>query len=366
MKIVDVETICVAAGKPPAAFGVLVRVTTDEGVVGYGETNSVPSVIKAIVEAPYYHEVLSGLKPLLLGENPLDVEALWARMLTGTRGYGRSGAVIHAMAAIDIALWDIRGKAANRPVHELLGPMHRDRIRVYGTHPLGASLEETARFAAQLRDRGFSAVKFGWAPLGPSAEEDEAIVRTLRRTLGDSIDLLIDAGNAWDAETAIARCQRFEPYHLYWLEEPLASDDFAGYARVTAAVPTRIAAGELLQAYGDLARLLTEGHVGVLQVDVSRVGLTEAMRVARRAAAHGIPCVNHTYALECDLLASLHFAAAAPSTLLFEYPARPNALRGLLFHDRPVPVDGVLRVPDEPGLGLHLDLEALERCRVDV
>ncbi len=364
MKIADVEAICVAGRMQSDAFGVLVRVTTDEGIVGYGETNSVPRVVKAIIEAPYYHEVLSGLKPLLLGEDPSDPEALWRKMLRGTRGYGRSGAVIHAMAAIDIALWDIRGKVVNKPIHALLGPMHRDRLRVYGTHPLGVSLEETARFAAQMLDRGFSAVKFGWSPLGPNADEDEAIVRTLRRALGDSIDLLIDAGNAWDAETTIERCTRFEPYRLYWLEEPLAPDDVAGYARVTAAAPTRIAAGELLQTYGELSRLLLEGRVGVVQVDVSRVGLTEAMRVARLADAHGVPCVNHTYALDGDLLASLHFAAAAPRTLLFEYPARPNELREALFRDRLVPVDGVVRVPDEPGLGLHLDLAALEQFRV--
>jgi L-rhamnonate dehydratase len=364
MKITDVEAICLAGRRQPDAFGVLVRVTTDEGTVGYGETNSVPRVIKAIIEAPYYHEVLSGLKPLLLGHDPSDPEALWRRMLTGTRGYGRSGAVIQAMAAIDIALWDIRGKLAGRPVHALLGPMSRDRLRVYGTHSLGTTLEETARLALQMRDRGFSAVKFGWAPLGPNAEADEAIVRTLRRTLGESVDLLIDAGNAWDAETAIERCQRFEPYRLYWLEEPLAPDDFAGYAHVTATVPTRIAAGELLQTYGELSRLVLEGRVGVIQVDVSRVGLTEAMRIAHLADAHGVPCVNHTYALDGDLLASLHFAAAAPRTLLFEYPARPNELREALFHDRVVPVNGVVRVPDGPGLGLHLDLAALERFRV--
>ena len=178
---------------------------------GYGESDSMPSVIKAVIEAPYINEWLSGLKALLIGKDPTDSEGLWTLMSRGISNYGRDGVTRHAMAAIDIALWDIKGKAAGKPVAVLLGGIKRDRVRAYATHFLGGSLEETSGYAAALVDRGFSAVKFGWHPLGPDADRDEAIVESLRRTVGASVDVLIDAGNAWDAPTAIARWNDSRP-----------------------------------------------------------------------------------------------------------------------------------------------------------
>ncbi len=153
---------------------------TDTGITGWGETDSCPSVVKAIIEAPYHHELMSGLRPLLLGQDPLDIAALWQRMHRGTSGYGRDGAVVQAMAAVDLALWDIKGKAMARPVHELprrCSTAQRSRLR----HPRARQhVGGMAAYAARLRDRGYPAVKFGWSPLGPDPDADEAIVRTLR------------------------------------------------------------------------------------------------------------------------------------------------------------------------------------------
>lgn len=365
MKIRDVETLMLQGrgqqGAYGAPYGLLVRVTTDEGLVGYGETDSMPSVVKAVVEAPYLNELMSGLKALLVGEDPLEIERLWRRMARGTTNIARDGVTLEAMAAVDLALWDIKGKALEQPVCRLLGPVHRDRVKVYASHPLGRDLGETARFAAALRDRGMPAVKFGWHPLGPDAEADEAIVRTLRQAIGEEAELLIDGGNAWDAETAIERCKRFEPYRLFWLEEPLPPYDTAQYRRLTSAVETRIAAGELAASRAELARLIAESGIGVVQVDVSRVGLTEAMRVAAVAQEHGVVCVNHTYGYDLNLAASLHFVAALPETSLFEYQATPNEIRDSLVRDRPRPVDGLLAVPQAPGLGVEIDEAALAR-----
>ena len=207
--------------------------------------------------------------------------------------------------------------------------------RAYATHFLGRSLVETSRFAASLVDAGFSAVKFGWPPLGPDADQDEAIVESLRRSVGASVDVLIDAGNAWDAPTAIERWKRFTPYDIYWLEEPLPAYDMPGYAELTAHVDGRITAGELSSSHEELGRLIEEGHVRTVQVDISRTGITQAMKVAAIAERHDAASVNHTYSLDWNLAASLHFIAAIARTELFEYPAAPNEIREALVKNRP-------------------------------
>jgi len=368
LRIANVEAIALRGkgdqGAYGAPYGLIVRVTTESGLVGYGETDSLPSVVKAVIEAPYLNEMMSGLKPLLLGFDALDIEGAWRRMARGTLNYARDGVTRQAMAAIDIALWDIRGKAEGVPVCDLLGGARRERLRVYASHPLGATLEETQAFARRLVDAGFTAVKFGWHPLGTDAGRDEAIVRALREAVGPAIDLLIDGGLAWDAATAIERCRRFEPYRLFWLEEPLAPYDFEGYAALAAAVDTPIAAGEMASSAVELRQLIERRCIDVLQVDISRVGLTEAMKVAAFAAGHGIPCVNHTYSYDLNLAASLHFAAVVAETSLFEYQATPNEIRDALVRERPKVREGWIEVPRAPGLGVVVDDATLARFSV--
>ena len=213
---------------------------------------------------------------------------------------------------------------------------------------------------APLRRR-LLCVKFGWHPLAPDPEQDAAIVRCLRDAIGAEADLLVDGGLAWDVETAVERCRRFEPYRLFWLEEPLRAYDFDGYARLARLVDTQIAAGEMASSEVELARLVETGSVDILQVDIARVGLTQAMRVAKLAAGRGIPSVNHTYSYGINLAASLHFAAAVESTSLFEYQATPNEIRDALVPDAPRPVEGMLDLPVGPGLGVHVDEAALAR-----
>jgi L-rhamnonate dehydratase len=314
-----------------------------------------PTVVQAIIEAPFLHEMMSGLKWVLLDQDPLDIEMLWARMAWATLKDSRDGATLEAMAAIDLALWDIKGKVLLKPVSELLGSARRNSIQCYATHPLGRNLEETSRFAACLCDAGFSAVKFGWHPLGADARQDEAIVRTLRQAVGPEVDLLIDDGLAWDVETSLERLKRFEPYRLFWLEEPLRPYDFRNYARLTAAGITPIAAGELAASAVELERLVEGRCVDVLQVDVSRVGLTQAMKVAAFAARHG------SYSYGINLAASLHFAAAIELTSLFEFQATPNEIRDALVPNAPKPRAGMLRLSQAPGLGVDADEEALHR-----
>jgi L-rhamnonate dehydratase len=227
----------------------------------------------------------------------------------------------------------------------------------------GRSLGETADAARRLAAQGFTAVKFGWHPLGLDAEADEAIVRTLREAIGPGRDLLIDAGMAWDAGTAIARCERFAPYRLFWLEEPLQAYDVAGYSALAAATETPIAAGEMAASYAELSRLVEAHCVDVLQVDVSRTGLTEAMRIAALAERFGVPCVNHTYSYLLNAAASLHFMAAVHETALYEHQAAPNQMRDRLDQGQLAPRDGWVTVPSGPGLGVEVDEEALQLFR---
>jgi L-alanine-DL-glutamate epimerase-like enolase superfamily enzyme len=368
MKISKIEAIPLRGrgeqGAYGAPYGMVVRIATDNGIVGYGETDSMPAVVKAVIEAPFLNEMMSGLKWVLLHQNPLDIDGLWRRMTRATLNYSRDGATLQAMAAVDLALWDIKGKALNVPVYQMLGGARRSALHCYATHHLGSTLAETAQIAGMLRDAGFSAVKFGWSPLGPNAEEDIAIVRCLRQTIGQDADLLIDGGLAWDVETALERIRRFEPYRLFWLEEPLRPYDFAGYAKLAASTATPIAAGELASSSVELSRLVEQRCVDVLQVDISRVGLSQAMQVAALAAAHGIPCVNHSYSYGINLAASLHFAAAIELTSMFEYQATPNEIREALVPNAPRPTAGVLGLPQGPGLGVEIDEEALLRFAV--
>src|SRR5262249_5103608 len=209
MKISGVEAIPLRGegeqGAYGAPFGFILRLATDSGLVGYGEADTMPWVAKAVVEAPYLNEMMSGLKWVLLDQDPLDIAGLWHRMELATLGYSRDGVTLQAMAAVDLALWDIKGKALGRPVHALLGGPRRARVRCSSTHPLGGRIAETAGFAGALRERGFQAVKFGWHPLGPDAEQDEAIVACLREAIGPETELLIDGGLAWDLDAALER-----------------------------------------------------------------------------------------------------------------------------------------------------------------
>ncbi|HXV25634.1 MAG TPA: mandelate racemase/muconate lactonizing enzyme family protein [Alphaproteobacteria bacterium] len=369
MKIRSLEALCLAGtgqqGAYGAPYGSIVRIETDDGLVGYGETDSMPNVIQAIVDAPYLNQLMSGLRALLIGQDPRETAKLWSLMCRGTTNYGRDGPTRHAMAAVDIALWDIKGKAAGKPLHALLGGAQRKELRVYASHPLGDTPEQSRDHARRLVEAGFGAIKFGWHPLGPDPALDTEIVRALRAGAGDDIDLLIDGGMAWDLPAAIDRCRRFAEYDIYWLEEPLPAYDLNSYAALNQAVDIQIAAGELASTYVELAPLIEGRAVDVLQVDLSRTGLTEAMRIAELANLNGIPCVNHTYSYDLNLAVSLHFMATIDLVSLCEYQVTPNEIRDHLIVDRPRPVDGWLAVPDGPGLGVTVDESALERFRVN-
>src|SRR6516165_3147934 len=192
----------------------VVKVYTDAGIVGIGEVDSSPLVARAIVEAPLSHKICRGLAECVLGQDPLAIEVLWRRMYEGSLFFGRQGAVIQAMSGIEIALWDIVGKATGKPVYQLLGGAFRKKLRAYASILFGDTPAETQRIGRDLVDQGFRAVKFGWGPMGQSEESDLAHVRAARRGLGNGVELMVDAGLCWDTATAIRRAKQFEEFDL--------------------------------------------------------------------------------------------------------------------------------------------------------
>jgi L-alanine-DL-glutamate epimerase-like enolase superfamily enzyme len=375
MKITDVETIHlrlpeIAEECNGTQDALLVKIQTDAGLVGIGEVDSSPTVAKAIFDAPYSHTLASGLRHLLVGEDPRDVERLWEKMYRGTIYFGRRGAAIHALSGADIALWDLLGKATGLPVYQLLGGAYRKRMRAYSSDLMPAAPKEAAARAAFLRDAGFTAFKFGWGGLGQSEAQDRALIAAVRRAVGDENDFMVDIGLCWDAATAIARARRFAEYNLGWIEEPLPPDDLEGYARLADAVDTRIAAGEEQATCYEFAELMDRGRIDVVQVDISRAGgLTEGRRIAQMAHRRNLPCIPHAYSTGVLLAASVHWVAAIPNGSLVEYTVEESplatALTGTGLLRNPVrAVEGWVTVPEGPGLGIELDEAMVARYRV--
>lgn len=342
----------------------VVRVHTDAGIVGVGEVDSSSHVARAILEAPLSHKICRGLSLCVVGEDPFEIDRLTYRMLEGSLFYGRQGAAVQAMSGIEIALWDIVGKATGQPVYKLLGGGFRTKFQAYASILFGDTPDETGAIARKLAGAGYRAVKFGWGPMGDSEASDLAHVRAARGGLGPDVELMVDAGLCWDAATAIRRAHQFEAFDLTWLEEPLHPDDVAGYARLIQRSPIRIAAGEEVCDVGEFRTLMDTG-LDVVQVDVTRMGgLGRSKRVGWEAAERRRLCVNHSYKTGINLAASLHFIAALPNTHYLEYCVEQGALRQSLTKQTFPVVDGAVEVPQAPGLGIDLDEAVVDRYRV--
>jgi L-alanine-DL-glutamate epimerase-like enolase superfamily enzyme len=343
----------------------IIKVHTDEGITGIGEVDSCPRVSKAVVEAPFCHSVTSGLSRLLVGENPLDIRVLWEKQYQSTFYYGRRGPVIHTMGGVDMALWDIAGKYYGKPIYQLLGGAFQKRVRAYASILFGHDGNETAEIGRKWVDRGFTAVKFGWAPMGQSEKVDIDLVDGARRGVGPKNDVLIDAGCCWDTMTAIRRARQFEEFGILWLEEPLQQDNLEGYMRLSTVSRIPIAAGE-----GDAGRfawtdLIDRGGIHIAQIDLARNGFTEAMRVADHVEDKSMRVVNHFYTTGVNLAAGLHFLAARKSTFILEYCVEETPLRWNVTKQKmEIDAEGYVHVPEGPGLGIDLDEDTIDRFRV--
>jgi L-alanine-DL-glutamate epimerase-like enolase superfamily enzyme len=343
----------------------IVRVHTDAGIVGLGEVDSSPLVAKAIIEAPMSHFIARGLAGCVIGENPLEIELLWHKMYRGSIFFGRGGAAQQAISGIDMALWDIAGKVYQQPVYKLLGGGFNKRLRAYASILFGDTPEETYEIGRRWTDAGFTAVKFGWGPLGQSEAGDIAHIQAARRGVGDQAEFMIDAGLAYDVATAIRRAHQFAEFRPYWFEEALHPDDYEGYAKLAANSPIRVAAGEQDVTLAGFERLLDCG-LDILQPDVARVGgLTNMRRIGQLAASRHRMVVNHSYKTGVSVAASLHALAALPNTYWLEYCVEQSPLRQKLTRQSfPLAEDGFVPVPEEPGLGVELNEEIVEKYLV--
>ena len=333
---------------------VLVRIRTDDGLEGIGEADSQPEVVKAIIDAPFSHNIACGLRQLLIGENPLETERLWQKMYRRTMYFGRSSVTITAMAAIDMALWDLKGKRYGQPIHRLLGGKQHDRIKAYASILFGRDGAETKAIAERWREAGYRAIKFGWEPMGQSEALDIELVRSARDGIGDGI-LLIDAGCVWDARTALQRANSFEQYQLGWLEEPLRPDDVEGYRWLRDRSPIPIAGGEEECGREAWRPLIEARALDVYQVDLARNGFTDADYIKQRVQEIGARLCNHCYTSPVTVAASLHWLSTCRDAFLFEDCVDDSPLRHELTHERVQAIDGWITPPDGPGLGVTLN-----------
>jgi len=381
MKITDVETIVLAnpdldpTACDSAQDAVVVRVSTDEGLVGIGEVDATPNVVVAFLEAPSAHSFALGLRDLLLGEDPLDTRRIWRKLYDGSIMSARRGMGIHAIGAVDVALWDLKGKALGLPVWKALGGAARERVIPYASIlPRGSLgnevLEDVTRLMTAAREQGFRAAKIEAVVEVTRGDADvlEMVARS-RDALGPEIALLVDVGYRWqDAKSALRVIRELERYDVFLVETPLKVDLVDAYAELARATPVRIATGELHATRFEFLELIERGVVDVVQPDVPRCGgLTEALRIADDARDRGRLVVPHAWNTGITTAAAIHLSAVCDNCPFVEYlpPTMlgPGLRRDLLAAE-PALVDGAIPLPETSGLGVELDPEAVERYRV--
>ena len=374
MKITDVEAIVLrqAVVNEGIADGsqddLVVRIHTDEGITGIGEVDSSPELVQALVQAPSSHAVAVSLRDVLIGEDPMDVERLWQKMYRGLIYFGRRGIAIHAISGLDIALWDIKGKALGKPVFELLGTPHRDRVRAYASMLMPDTTEEVTEAILALKEQNFTAVKLGWGPLGKDSKQDVALAAAAKEAAGDGVEIMIDSGLGYvaDAKRAIEVAREYEQIGIYWLEEPFEPDEYEAYAELADAVDIRVTAGEQDSTWWGFRELIDRAHVDLVQPDVTRCGgITETLRIAELAYSQGKETVPHAWKSGIIKAASLHCNAVMPDGIWQEYCVADTPIAKTLTVQRlPIEADGCVAVPTTPGLGVDLDEDVLESLRV--
>jgi L-alanine-DL-glutamate epimerase-like enolase superfamily enzyme len=347
----------------------IVQVHTDEGLTGISEVDSVPAVIRAIVEAKRSHTHAMGLKSVLLGRDPAQVETIWDEMYDATSYYGRRGAVIHAISAVDIALWDLRGKALNKPLHSLLGQIKRERLLAYGTvYPLGDTPDAVKANIDRGLKLGLRAIKIVadhfWRD---DVDLTAKLIRTAREHVGKDVRLMVDAATAWSkAEDGLPLMPLFKEHDFAWVEAPLPLDDLEGHARFQGfGVP--IGGGDLgLTTCAEYRQMFEIGKIDIAQPDVTMVGgITELLRLAQLAKRLGKRLVTHGYKSNITIAANLAFLSQHADDEPCEYSTSQSPLRWKLTNESfPIGADGRIAVPAGRGLGVSLNERTISEFRI--
>ena len=331
----------------------VVEVFTDDGMVGIGNAALAPQIVKQTIDLY--------LKPLLIGQNPWDVEFLWQHMYRKTMAFGRKGIAMVAISALDIALWDLLGKLAKQPVFRLLGGRTKPRIPVYASRLYASETNELAKEAKRYKDEGFKAMKlrFGWGPVdgAEGMQRNVNLVRTVREAVGNAIDVMADAYMGWTLDYAKRMLPLLEPFHLRWLEEPVIPDDIPGYAELKSYGRIPIAGGEHEFTVSGFRDLLEARAVDYIQFDTNRVGgITQARKIAALAEAHSVPVIPHAGQMH-----NYHVVMASFNSPMAEYfpivdVEVGNELFWYLFAGEPKAKDGCIDLADDvPGFGLTID-----------
>ena len=380
MKIVDVKTyvlstpleepFCFSMGWVRQRGTMIVEVVTDEGVSGWGEALchglQPPEIARTIVEV--------ALKPIVLGQDPFDVDVLWERMYNLTRPFGQKGAVPNAISAVDIAIWDCLGRALGQPVHKLLGGAYRIKVQPYATgfyrvdhreYPADAVAEAKRHVAA-----GFSAMKL---KIGFGVEEDIAYIRAVREGVGPGPKLMIDANHAYNVASARRILKAIEPYDIHWFEEPISPEDIDGYRELKNLTNVYIAAGENEFTKFGFREWVSRRAVDILQPDLcSAGGFTECRKISALAQAWHMSLVPHVWASGIGLAASLQFLATVPPAPLalkpiepmLEYDQSSHPFRQDLIFGALAMEEGFVRLPSAPGIGVEVNRDVIERYAV--
>lgn len=369
MKITEIEALVLRVGEVDTtradgtqdAF--IVRIHTDEGLVGVGEGDTSPYVAREIVDMPSSHSLARGLRDVLIGQDPTQIRPLWNSMFASSYHYGRDGAALHAMSAIDMALWDLLGKISGLSVSQLLGGAESSDIEVYASEIMPDTPDEVTQIAQRVVDEGFRALKLGWGPLGGDVGLDIELAGAARDVLGRDRKLMIDGGMAYSLRSAREFCRRAEPLQLFWFEEPFDADDLRSYERLTQNVGIRIACGEAHSNSAPFRQLIDVG-VSILQPDLGRCGgLTTGRDIAAmcREYAASTVVIPHCFSTDVLLAATLQYVATLPGERLIEYPVTASKRMGSLLTMPFSPADGFLRLAPGAGLGIELDDDEVRR-----
>ena len=340
----------------------VVEIFTDAGHVGIGNAALAPRLTKQAIDLY--------LAPLLVGADPFDVEYLWQHMYRRTMAWGRKGVGMTAISAVDIALWDILGKAANQPVFKLLGGRTKRRIPVYASRLYSQPLDSLAAEASKYRDEGYTAMKlrFGWGPADGAAgmQHNVDLVRTVREVVGDGVDIMADAYMGWNLDYARRMIPLLEPFRLRWLEEPVIPDDLQGYVALKAMGRIPIAGGEHAFTQYEVRDLLEQRAVDYVQIDTNRVGgISQARKITALAESFAVPVVPHAGQMH-----NYHIVMASLNSPIAEYfpPVDVevgNELFWYIFDGEPTPTGGSIDLSDDvPGLGLTIKEKELGRFHV--
>jgi L-alanine-DL-glutamate epimerase-like enolase superfamily enzyme len=345
----------------------LVRIETDDGAVGWGEG------ISQFREAALATSVIiaDGFVPLLMRQDPLNVELIWRKMCRHAYWYGVEGIAAFAISAIDMALWDLKGKLLGQPVARLLGGQLRDSIPAMASIIFDMdSLEWTLAEFESFKDAGYGIVKAGWgmrpeAVFGKDRRRDLTYVREVRRTIGEDVSLVVDvpgASGIWDVATAIQRFRDWEPFDLRWIEQPLPPADLEAHARLRSAVVTPIGTGEDEWSPETYRRLIESKGVDVIQIDPGRcLGITGCREVVKMIEAAGLKYSAHSWSSALNTAASLHVLAISPQGDTLDFKPHESPMQHELVEDPWVQEGGLLAIRDDPGLGVRVRQTAVDK-----